>query len=66
MTKYTISTVTTDQAGKIASKTVSTYADKIKAMNAAKRLARTRKDCVTYGPTSIAYVGKDITAVVAW
>jgi predicted HAD superfamily phosphohydrolase len=66
MTKtYTVSTIT-EIDGRIATEEVGTYADKVKAMNVAKRAAHTRKDCETYGPTSLAYIGKDITAVVAW
>lgn len=43
------------------------YADKIKAMKAAKKAAgRAAKFDGHYGPTSFAYVGRDVTAVVAW
>ena len=45
---------------------IGVYADKIDAMKAAKKAARSRRDCEPYGPSSIAYVGREITAVVAW
>ena len=59
---YTVSTV--DREIKTAK--VGEYEDKAKAMKEAKRAARTRRDCVTYGPTSLAYVGREVTAVVSW
>jgi hypothetical protein len=42
------------------------YSDIDKAITAAKRASRTRKDCISYGPSSFAYVGREATAVVAW
>lgn len=59
---YTVTTIDAD-ARQVE---VGVYADKVRAMNAAKRAARTRKDCEVYGPASLCYVGKDATAVVAW
>ena len=59
---YTVSTVT--RSGEIA--VLGRFCDKAKAMCAAKRAAHTRTDCQTYGPTSLAYVGREVTAVVAW
>jgi hypothetical protein len=67
MTKtYLVSTVATGTDGRIQTSTVGRFADKAKAMNAAKRAAHTRSDCKTYGPSSLCYVGREITAVVAW
>lgn len=65
---YTVSIVryANDRNDCVQTDVVGTYADKIEAMRAAKRAARTRKDCETYGPNSIAYVGRETTAVVAW
>lgn len=63
---YTVSTVYRDDTDKIATTEIGRYSDKVRAMNAAKRAARTRDDCISYGPSSLAYVGNDITAVVAW
>ena len=63
---YTVSTVSHDESDQIISLQIGTFADKAEAMKAAKRAAHTRKDCINYGPTSIAYVGRDLTAVVAW
>lgn len=63
MTKtYTVTTINAD----LNTVEIGKYDDKIKAMAAAKRAARTRKDCQSYGPTSLAYVGSELTAVVAW
>ena len=62
---YTVSTVR-EINDQITTEHVGTYADKIEAMRAAKRAARTRKDCETYGPSSICYVGREATAVVSW
>lgn len=45
---------------------VGRFADKAEAMTAAKRAARTRRDCEVYGPSSICFVGRDATAVVSW
>ena len=64
---YTVSTVTHDSDGRISvSLPIGTYTDKAKAMRAAKRAAPGAKDCTTYGPSSLAYVGRAVTAVVAW
>lgn len=65
-TTYHLATVYTNEAGLIATKQIGTFEDKSKAMNAAKRAAHTRSDCQLYGPNSICYVGKEITAVVSW
>ena len=65
-TTYTVSTVSTSDAGLIETTAVGRFADKAKAMAAAKRAAHTRSDCQHYGPNSICYVGREITAVVAW
>lgn len=59
---YTVTTINPD----LTTAEIGKYDDKIKAMAAAKRAARTRRDCQTYGPSSLAYVGREITAVVAW
>ncbi len=59
---YTVTTVTSE----IETAVLGRYTDKIDAMKAAKRAARTRSDCQPYGPSSIAYVGRELTAVVAW
>ena len=42
------------------------YAGKLKAMMVAKKAAQTRSDCICYGPSSLAFVGRKVTAVVAW
>lgn len=62
---YTVTTVANIN-DMITTTTVDKFADKAKAMAAAKRAAHTRKDCQSYGPSSLCYVGRDITAVVAW
>lgn len=63
MTKtYTVTTINSD----LSTAEIGKYEDKAKAMTVAKRAARTRKDCQSYGPSSLAYVGREITAVVAW
>lgn len=63
MTKsYTVTLVTETSFNVL----VGTYKTIEKAMAAAKRAAKTRRDCVTYGPSSIAYIGIEATAVVAW
>jgi len=62
---YTVSTIRA--AGLvIVTEHVGEYERKDKAMAAAKKAAHTRRDCQTYGPSSLAYVGDEITAVVAW
>ncbi len=64
---YVVSTVSRDEKGNLVlPPPIGTFTDKRAAMKAAKRVARTRRDCVKYGPTSIAYVGRELTAVVAW
>lgn len=63
---YTVSTVTRDESDQIVTCQIGTFADKLKAMKAAKRAAHTYADCRTYGPTSLAYVGQKITAVITW
>lgn len=66
MTKtYTVSLVR-EINDRITVETVGDYANIGKAIIAAKRAARTRKDSINYGPTSFAYVGREATAVVAW
>jgi hypothetical protein len=62
---YTVSTIINTERG-IETAAIGTFADKVEAMTAAKRAARTRRDCQIYGPSSLCYVGRDITAVVAW
>lgn len=62
---YVVSTVDTINS-QIHTDEIGRYADKIEAMKVAKSAARTRRDCVTYGPSSLAYVGREVTAVVAW
>lgn len=62
---YTVSTVSRID-GLITAADQGRFADKSSAMKAAKRAARTRSDCISYGPTSLAYVGREITAVVSW
>lgn len=64
-TTYNVYIVTLSADG-IEQAKMGEYADKAKAMNAAKRAARTRKDCQPYGPDSLCYVGPDATAVVSW
>jgi hypothetical protein len=59
---YTVTTISRE----VQTAELGRYTDKIEAMKVAKRASRTRKDCVTYGPSSIAYVGREVTAVVAW
>ncbi len=59
---YTVTTISRE----IETAIIGRYADKIAAMKAAKRAAAARKDCVPYGPSSLAYVGREVTAVVAW
>jgi hypothetical protein len=51
---------------RIITSRIGAFADKGEAMKIAKRAAHTRKDCITYGPSSLAYVGSELTAVVAW
>lgn len=62
---YTVSTVTTSANGLVTATNIADFDDKAKAMKIAKRLAKAR-DCQSYGPSSLAYVGHDLTAVVAW
>ncbi len=62
---YLVSTVDTMNS-QIHTDEIGRYDDKTTAMKVAKRAARTRRDCVTYGPTSLAYIGREVTAVVAW
>lgn len=62
---YLVTTITRSD-DRISTTTVGSYADKETAMRTAKRSARTRSDCRKYGPSSIAYVGREVTAVVAW
>ena len=63
MTKtYSVYLVTPTEPNEL----IGRYDDKAKAMAAAKRAAHTRRDCETYGPTSICYVGREATAVVSW
>lgn len=62
---YTASTLT-EINGQIAVAEIGRHSDKGKAMQAAKKAARTRSDCQPYGPSSLAYIGRDVTAVVAW
>lgn len=68
MTTYNVYTIATDatEIGGLKQAKVGEYASKAKAMAVAKRAARTRKDCQTYAPDSLCYVGKDTTAVVSW
>lgn len=68
MTKktYTVSTARENEEGLIEITVIGEYATITKAMNAAKRAAHTRSDCQPYGPSSICYVGPEISAVVAW
>ena len=63
---YKVSTVQNSDDSPVSVTEVGTYSSKIKAMTAAKKLAKGAKDCQTYGPRSLAYYGEDITAVVAW
>ena len=65
---YLVSTIQRDNEGDIiAIKEIGSYQNKIKAMGAAKKLAKGAKDCWTYGPSSLAYYGDDeLTAVVSW
>ena len=66
MTKtYTVSLVS-EINNQITSKDVGTYTDIDRAISAAKKAARTRKNSINYGPSSFAYVGREATAVVAW
>jgi hypothetical protein len=66
MTKtYTVSTVR-EQDGRVTTAPVGAFRDIRKAFAAARRAAHTRKDCVNYGPTAVAFVGREITAVVIW
>lgn len=62
---YVVSAVDTMNS-RIHTDEIGRYEDKVDAMKVAKRAARTRRDCVTYGPSSLAYVGREVTAVVAW
>lgn len=62
---YTVSIIR-EANDRVETNVIGTYADKSKAMRAAKRAARTGNDCELYGPTSLAYVGREATAVVAW
>jgi hypothetical protein len=62
MTNYVVTTVDEDTA----CHEIGRYAGKLKAMMVAKKAAQTRTDCVCYGPSSLAFVGRKITAVVAW
>jgi hypothetical protein len=71
MTTYTITTVWDDEARGICTQQIATMSNKIIAMQLAKKLAKGGRggrvsDCMTYGPSSLAYYGEDITAVVAW
>jgi hypothetical protein len=63
---YVVSTISRDATDRIVTERVGEYQRKDKAMAAAKKAAHTRRDCQTYGPSSLAYVGDEITAVVAW
>jgi hypothetical protein len=45
---------------------VGRYKGKLKAMMVAKKAAGSGYNCVPYGPTSLAFVGRKVTAVVAW
>jgi hypothetical protein len=63
---YVVSTVSRDEGDRIITSRIGAFADKGEAMKIAKRAAHTRKDCITYGPSSLAYVGSELTAVVAW
>lgn len=63
---YYVSLSYIDENGLVTVREIGTFGSKARAMSAAKRAARTRKDCVPYGPSSIAYVGRDATAVVSW
>lgn len=63
---YIVSTIARDANDMIVSAEVGRFTTKAKAMSAAKKAARTRSDCRSYGPSSLAYYGRDITAVVAW
>ena len=63
--KYHVGTVYRDADDKIATREHN-FASKAKAMDKAKKLAETANDCVSYGPTSLAYVGEKLTAVVSW
>ena len=62
---YTVSTVQLVNDQVVADK-IGSYPTKSEAMAAAKRAAKTRSDCTIYGPSSLAYHGQDITAVVSW
>ncbi len=66
MTLYIVSTVTRDEEGHPTEIKRCGYDDKIKAMSVAKGYAFGAKDCLTYGPSSIAFYGNDVTAVVSW
>lgn len=59
---YTVSTIDAD--ARITE--IGSYPDIERAMKAAKRAARTRSDCEKYGPESICYVGRELTAVIVW
>lgn len=63
---YKVTTVSMAGDSRLVFGEVGTYEDKTKAMNEAKRAASTRENCIIYGPSSIAYIGQDITAVVSW
>ncbi len=65
MTIYNVYIVRRTAEDLITSDQVGTH-DKIDtAMSAAKKVARCRKS-VKYGPMAIAYVGREVTAVVSW
>lgn len=51
---------------RITSDLLSTHTDIDLAIRAAKRAARTRKPGSRYGQDSLAYVGREATAVVSW
>lgn len=61
---YTVSTIAIVD-DRVTTCKVADCSTKAAAMKIAKRLALA-KDCQTYGPSSLAYVGRDLTAVVAW
>jgi hypothetical protein len=65
--KYHVSLVADgEQIVSIKATKIGSFASFSKAATAAKKAARTRRDCINYGPTSVAYVGNEATAVIVW